>query len=90
MLSGYQKCNPVSVRTQIVQPPVDTSVLLGYTAELQCKVSNDPSVLYDIAWFHNSQYVYTTHFHIIVIFIKFQDQWNQGVLINRLELVIIT
>ena len=40
---------------------MDTSVLLGYTAELQCKVSNDPSVLYDIAWFHNSQYV---HFYI--------------------------
>ncbi|CAD1468247.1 unnamed protein product [Heterotrigona itama] len=49
----------VNVRTQIVQPPVDTSVLLGYTAELQCKVSNDPSVLYDIAWFHNSQVINT-------------------------------
>nr|XP_034188408.1 protein sidekick isoform X4 [Osmia lignaria] len=49
----------VLVRTQIVQPPVDTSVLLGYTAELQCKVSNDPSVLYDIAWFHNSQVINT-------------------------------
>ncbi|XP_053987372.1 protein sidekick isoform X4 [Hylaeus volcanicus] len=49
----------VLVRTQIIQPPVDTSVLLGYTAELQCKVSNDPSVLYDIAWFHNSQVINT-------------------------------
>ncbi|XP_076674857.1 sidekick cell adhesion molecule isoform X2 [Andrena cerasifolii] len=49
----------VLVRTQIVQPPVDTSVLLGYTAELQCKVSNDPSVLYDIAWFHNTQVINT-------------------------------
>ncbi|XP_076288638.1 sidekick cell adhesion molecule isoform X2 [Lasioglossum baleicum] len=49
----------VLVRTQIVQPPVDTSVLLGYTAELQCKVSNDPSVLFDIAWFHNSQVINT-------------------------------
>lgn len=45
----------IIVRTQIIQPPVDTSVLLGHTAELQCKVSNDPSVLYDIAWFHNAQ-----------------------------------
>ncbi|XP_076160333.1 sidekick cell adhesion molecule isoform X3 [Ptiloglossa arizonensis] len=49
----------VLVRTQIIQPPVDTSVLLGYTAELQCKVSNDPSVLYDIAWFHNAQVINT-------------------------------
>ena len=43
------------VRTQIVQPPVDQSVLLGQTAELKCEVSNDPSVKLDIAWFHNSQ-----------------------------------
>lgn len=48
----------VTVRTQIIQPPVDTSVLLGHTAELQCKISNDPSVVYDMAWFHNGQYVY--------------------------------
>ncbi|XP_020295533.1 protein sidekick isoform X2 [Pseudomyrmex gracilis] len=49
----------VMVRTQIIQPPVDTSVLLGNTAELQCKVSNDPNVVYDIAWFHNSQVINT-------------------------------
>ncbi|KAK2577700.1 hypothetical protein KPH14_000883, partial [Odynerus spinipes] len=49
----------ITVRTQIIQPPVDTSVLLGHTAELQCKVSNDPSVLYDIAWFHNTQVINT-------------------------------
>lgn len=47
----------LTVRTQIIQPPVDTSVLLGNTAELQCKVSNDPNVVYDIAWFHNFVYV---------------------------------
>ncbi|XP_015515694.2 protein sidekick isoform X1 [Neodiprion lecontei] len=49
----------VLVRTQIIQPPVDTSVLLGYTAELQCKVSSDPKVPYDIAWFHNKQVINT-------------------------------
>ncbi|XP_039313553.1 protein sidekick isoform X8 [Solenopsis invicta] len=49
----------VMVRTQIIQPPVDTSVLLGRTAELQCKVSNDPSVVYDMAWFHNGQVINT-------------------------------
>ncbi|XP_054261356.1 protein sidekick-like [Macrosteles quadrilineatus] len=45
----------VLVRTQIIQPPVDTRVLLGNTATLQCKVSSDPSVPYQIDWFHNGQ-----------------------------------
>ncbi|XP_012274978.1 protein sidekick isoform X2 [Orussus abietinus] len=49
----------VLVRTQIIQPPVDTSVLLGHTAELQCKVSSDPTVPFDIAWFHNAQVINT-------------------------------
>ncbi|XP_051172890.1 protein sidekick isoform X3 [Leptopilina boulardi] len=49
----------VLVRTRILQPPADITVTLGYTAELQCKVSNDPSVKYDIAWFHNSQLINT-------------------------------
>lgn len=44
-----------TVRTQIIRPPSDTSVLLGHTAELQCKISNDPSVPYDIVWLYNSQ-----------------------------------
>lgn len=39
------------VRTQIIQPPVDTTVLLGLTASLQCKVSSDPSVPYNIDWY---------------------------------------
>ncbi|GBP10993.1 Protein sidekick [Eumeta japonica] len=45
----------VLVRTQIVAPPVDTRVLLGHTATLPCKVSNDPNVKYNIDWFHNKQ-----------------------------------
>lgn len=45
----------VLVRTQIIQPPVDTRVLLGNTATLQCKVSSDPSVPYQVDWFHNGQ-----------------------------------
>lgn len=40
-----------AVRTQIIQPPVDTTVLLGLTASLQCKVSSDPSVPYNIDWY---------------------------------------
>lgn len=39
------------VRTQIIQPPVDTTVLLGVTATLQCKVSSDPTVPYNIDWY---------------------------------------
>lgn len=46
-----------SVRTQIIQPPADTRVLLGLTATLQCKVSSDPSVVYNIDWYRDSQSV---------------------------------
>jgi len=45
------------VRTQIIQPPVDTRVLLGHTATLQCKVSSDPTVPFEVAWFHNNEWV---------------------------------
>ncbi|XP_045445941.1 protein sidekick isoform X2 [Melitaea cinxia] len=45
----------ILVRTQIIAPPVDTKVLLGHTATLQCKVSSDPNVKYNIDWFHNKQ-----------------------------------
>ncbi|KAI4461154.1 titin [Holotrichia oblita] len=47
----------VLVRTQIVQPPAEASVLLGQNATLQCKVSSDPSVSYDLQWFHNKQLI---------------------------------
>lgn len=43
------------MRTQIIQPPADTRVLLGLTASLQCKVSSDPSVPYNIDWYRESQ-----------------------------------
>lgn len=43
------------VRTQIVQPPADTRVLLGLTASLQCKVSSDPSVPYNVDWYREGQ-----------------------------------
>ncbi|XP_069695045.1 protein sidekick isoform X3 [Periplaneta americana] len=55
------------VRTQIIQPPVDTRVLLGHTATLQCKVSSDQTVPYDIAWFHNNEMLKTTDSHRISI-----------------------
>uniref|UniRef100_A0A1A9UHY3 Protein sidekick n=1 Tax=Glossina austeni TaxID=7395 RepID=A0A1A9UHY3_GLOAU len=40
-----------NVRTQIIHPPVDATVLLGLTASLQCKVSSDPTVPYNIDWY---------------------------------------
>lgn len=43
------------VRTQIIQPPADTRVLLGLTASLQCKVSSDASVPYNIDWYREGQ-----------------------------------
>lgn len=46
-------CLPV--RTHITQPPVDTTVLLGLTATLQCKVSSDQNVNYTIQWYRNEQ-----------------------------------
>lgn len=45
----------VLVRTHITQPPVDTIVLLGLTATLQCKVSSDQNVDYSINWFREKQ-----------------------------------
>ncbi|XP_055298306.1 protein sidekick isoform X12 [Sitodiplosis mosellana] len=45
----------VMVRTQIVQPPADTRVLLGLTATLQCRVSSDPSVPFNIDWYRDGQ-----------------------------------
>lgn len=41
----------VLIRTHITQPPVDTTSLLGSVATLQCKVSSDRTVDYNISWF---------------------------------------
>uniref|UniRef100_A0A182PZC8 Protein sidekick n=1 Tax=Anopheles farauti TaxID=69004 RepID=A0A182PZC8_9DIPT len=41
----------VLVRTQIIRPPADTTVLLGHSAALECGVSSDPTVPYNIDWF---------------------------------------
>lgn len=38
-----------------MQPPADTRVLLGLTASLQCKVSSDPSVPFNIDWYRDGQ-----------------------------------
>ncbi|XP_062537067.1 protein sidekick isoform X3 [Armigeres subalbatus] len=45
----------VMVRTQIVQPPADMTVLLGHTAALQCRVSSDPTVPFNIDWYREPQ-----------------------------------
>jgi protein sidekick len=38
----------VLVRTQIVQPPVDSKVILGHIASLTCKVSADKNVPFQV------------------------------------------
>ncbi|KAK8775217.1 hypothetical protein V5799_031434 [Amblyomma americanum] len=45
----------VLVRTQIVKPPVDTRVILGSTAELQCRISHDSSVPYQVSWYFDEE-----------------------------------
>jgi protein sidekick len=45
----------ILVRTHITQPPADSTVLLGLTATLQCKVSSDQNVDYSIQWFRDHQ-----------------------------------
>lgn len=47
----------VSVKTQISQPPVDTRVILGRVATLQCKVSHAPSVAVHIQWSHGNSII---------------------------------
>lgn len=37
---------------------MDTKVLLGQNSIMKCKVSSDPTVLYQIDWFHNNKYEY--------------------------------
>nr|CAD7457346.1 unnamed protein product [Timema tahoe] len=49
----------IAVRTQIIQPPVDTRVLLGQTATLQCKVSSDPTVPFKVIWRRNEEEIDT-------------------------------
>lgn len=51
----YTNFNFILVRTQITQPPADTKVLLGQTATLQCKVSSDRAVPYELSWQHNDE-----------------------------------
>ncbi|XP_052873091.1 protein sidekick [Anopheles cruzii] len=41
----------VLVRTQIIRPPADTIVLLGHSAAIECGVSSDPNVPYNIDWY---------------------------------------
>ena len=47
----------VLVRTQIIQPPSDTKVILGHIAKIHCKVSSDSGVGYDIVWYHEGNLI---------------------------------
>lgn len=50
-----------SVRTQITQPPADTTVLLGLIATLQCKVSSDKNIDFTISWYRDHQFAPITN-----------------------------
>lgn len=56
---------------------MDTKVLLGQNSIMKCKVSSDPTVLYQIDWFHNNKYVYN-YFKcsFIYIYIYFFSLYN--------------
>ena len=45
----------VLVRTQIIQPPSDTKVILGHVAKIYCRVSSDSGVGFDVSWFHEGK-----------------------------------
>uniref|UniRef100_T1JF76 Protein sidekick n=1 Tax=Strigamia maritima TaxID=126957 RepID=T1JF76_STRMM len=45
----------VLVKTQIVQPPVDTKVILGHKATLLCRVSHDPLVSFELRWYFDGK-----------------------------------
>ncbi|KAK8382212.1 hypothetical protein O3P69_015266 [Scylla paramamosain] len=47
----------ILVKTQISQPPVDTRVILGRVATLQCKVSHAPSVTVHVQWSHGNNII---------------------------------
>ena len=51
------------MRTQIVQPPVDTRVILGHVATMQCRVSGDSSVSYSVQWRHENKYARFLRFY---------------------------
>ncbi|XP_043206047.1 protein sidekick-like, partial [Amphibalanus amphitrite] len=45
----------IMVRTQIIQPPVDSRVILGHVASLQCGTSVSPGVDVQVTWYHNAR-----------------------------------
>nr|XP_045601913.1 protein sidekick-like isoform X1 [Procambarus clarkii] len=47
----------ILVKTQISQPPVDTRVILGRVATLQCKVSHAATVAVQVQWFHGNNVI---------------------------------
>ena len=55
----------VMVRTQIVQPPVDAKVILGHVATLNCRVSADSNVPYEVNWYHEDRLIEPLNSHRI-------------------------
>ena len=51
----------------ILQPPVDTKVILGHVASMQCRVSADPNVPFEVDWFHEGRLISAEASHRINI-----------------------
>ena len=53
--------------TFTLQPPVDTKVILGHVASMQCRVSADPNVPFEVDWFHEGRLISAAASHRINI-----------------------
>ena len=51
----------------LIQPPVDTKVILGHVASMQCRVSADPNVPFEVDWFHEGRLINAAASHRINI-----------------------
>ena len=50
-----------------LQPPVDTKVILGHVASMQCRVSADRNVQFEVDWFHEGRLINAAASHRINI-----------------------
>ena len=46
---------------------MDTKVILGHVASMQCRVSADPNVPFEVDWFHEGRLINAAHSHRINI-----------------------
>lgn len=58
---------------------MDTKVLLGQNSIMKCKVSSDPTVVYQIDWFHNNKYaenlICLLVLLVLLLYVILQKSW---------------